>query len=106
MPAVVRTYAPVGRTPVLRERLTREHLSAMSAVTLEGKLLMIEQDRAFKGPDVVRFLEHALRQIHGKLLIIWDGSPIHRAKVVKEFLADGAAARVQLSSSCSVTLLS
>ncbi len=46
----------VGRTPVLRERLTREHLSAMSAVTLEGKLLMIEQDRAFKGPDVVRFL--------------------------------------------------
>jgi len=88
----------VGRTPVLRERLTRrEHLSAMSAVTLEGsKLLMIEQDRAFKGPDVVRFLEHALRQIPGKLLIIWDGSPIHRAKVVKEFLADGAAARVQL----------
>jgi len=70
--------------------------SAMSAVTLEGKLLMIEQDRAFKGPDVVRFLEHALRQIPGKLLIIWDGSPIHRAKVVKEFLADGAAARVQL----------
>ena len=88
----------VGRTPVLRERLTRrEHLSAKSAVTLEGsKLLMIEQDRAFKGPDVVRFLEHALRQIPGKLLIIWDGSPIHRAKVVKEFLADGAAARVQL----------
>lgn len=69
-------------------------------------MLMIEQDRAFKGPDVVRFLEHALRQIPGKLLIIWDGSPIHRAKVVKEFLADGAAARVQLSSSCPVTLLS
>lgn len=96
MPAVVRTYARVVRTPVLRERLTREHLSAMSAVTLEGKLLMIEQDRTFKGPDVVRTLEHALRQIPGKLLITWDGSPIHRAKVVKEFLADGAAARVQL----------
>jgi transposase len=45
----------------------------------------------------VRFLKHALRQIPGKLLIIiWDGSPIHRAKVVKGFLADGAAARVQL----------
>jgi transposase len=68
----------------------------MSGITLEGRLLMVEQERAFKGPDVVRFLKHALRQIPGKLLIIWDGSPIHRAKVVKGFLADGAAARVQL----------
>ena len=96
MPAVVRTYAPIGQTPVLRERLTRDHLSLMSAITPEGKLLMIEQDRAFKGPDVVRFLKHALRQIPGKLLVVWDGSPIHRAKAVKEFLASGAASRVQL----------
>jgi transposase len=68
----------------------------MSGITLEGKLLMIKQERAFRGKDVVRFLEHALRQIPGKLLIIWDGSPIHRAKVVKKFLTEGAAARVQL----------
>jgi hypothetical protein len=29
----------------------------MSAITLEGKLYMIEQERAFKGEDVVRFLQ-------------------------------------------------
>jgi len=58
---------------------------------LEGKLLMMEQERAFKGPDVVRFLKHALRQIAGKVLVIWDGSPIHRSKVVKEFLESGVA---------------
>lgn len=47
--AVVRTYAPVGKTPVLKENLTRDHLSAMSGITLgEGKLYMIEQERAFK----------------------------------------------------------
>ncbi len=96
LPTVVRTYAPVGQTPVLYERLSRDHLSAMSGITLEGKLLMIEQERAFKGPDVVRFLEHALRQIPGKLLVVWDGSPIHRSKVVKRFLAEGAAGRLQL----------
>lgn len=92
---MVRTYAPIGQTPVLYEQLSRNHLSAMSGITLEGRLLMMEQEKAFKGPDVVRFLKHALRQIPGKLLVIWDGSPIHRARVVKEFLADGAAARVQ-----------
>jgi hypothetical protein len=78
LPAVVRTYAPVGQTPVLKEHLSRDHLSAMSAITLEGKLYMTEQERSFKGEDVVRFLKHLMRQIPGKLLVIWDGSPIHR----------------------------
>ena len=70
---VVRTYAPVGKTPVLKENLTRDHLSVMSAITLEGKLYMIEQERAFKGEDAVRFLKHLMHQISGKLLVIWEG---------------------------------
>jgi hypothetical protein len=51
LPTVVRTYAPVGRTPILHERLTRDHLSAMSAITLEGKLYMMEQEKAFNGGE-------------------------------------------------------
>jgi DDE superfamily endonuclease len=93
---VVRTYAPVGKTPVLHELLSRGHLSAMSGITLEGRLYMLEQERAFKGEDVVRFLKHLMRQIGGKLLVIWDGSPIHRSGAVKDFLASGAASRVRL----------
>jgi transposase len=96
LPMAVRTYSPVGKTPVLHERLSRDHLSAMSAITLEGKLYMKEQEKAFKGEDVVRFLKHLMGQIPGKLLIIWDGSPIHRGGGVKEFLASGAASRLQL----------
>jgi transposase len=49
---------------------------------LEGKLLMIEQDRAFNGGAAVRFLKHCLRQIPGKLLIIWDGSPGRSADIM------------------------
>jgi transposase len=96
LPMLVRTYAPVGQTPVLDEHLTRDHLSAMSGITLEGKLYMIEQERAFKGEDVVRFLKHLMCQIGGKLLVIWDGAPIHHGRAVKDFLASGAARRVQL----------
>jgi transposase len=96
LPAVVRTYAPVGQTPILHEQLSRDHLSVISAISLEGKLYMMEQQRAFKGEDVVRFLRHLLRQVPGKLLVIWDGSPIHRGRAVKDFLGGGAASRVQL----------
>jgi hypothetical protein len=31
---------------------------------------------------VVRFLQVLLREISDKLLVIWDGAPIHRAKVL------------------------
>src|SRR5215211_1645783 len=96
LPTVVRTYAPMGETPILREHLSRDHLSAMSGITLEGKLYILEQDRSFKGEDVVRFLKHLMHQIPGKLLIVWDGSPIHRSRAVKEFLASGASLRVRV----------
>jgi transposase len=92
----VRTYAPVGQTPILHEQLTRDHLSVISGITLEGKLLMMEQERSFKSEDVVRFLKHLMRQIPGKLLVIWDGSPIHRGRAVKDFLAGGASRRLML----------
>jgi transposase len=96
LPATVRTYAPRGDTPVLRVPLTRDHLSAISAITPVGHILLQVKERALRGPDVVRFLQHLLRHIPGKLLVIWDGSPIHRAHVVKDFLAQGAAKRLHL----------
>ena len=94
LPAVVRTYAPKGETPVLREWLTRDHLSAISGMTPAGELYLLLQDHAFKGPEVVQFLQRLLEQVPGKLLIVWDGHPTHRSRVVKEFLATGAAQRL------------
>ena len=80
LPGVVRTYAPKGQTPILQVPLTRDHLSAISAITPQGKLFMMVQVTAFKGPAIVRFLRHLLRHIPGKLLIIWDGLPAHRGQ--------------------------
>src|SRR4051794_31336943 len=83
-------------TPVLCALLTRDHLSVISGITPAGRLLLQVRDRSLRGPDVVGFLQHLLRHIAGKLLVIWDGAPIHRAQVVKDFLAQGGAARIWL----------
>lgn len=96
LPMVVRTYAPVGQTPLLKVKLTRDHLSAMGGITTEGKIIMQCQDRASKGPDVVRFLQVLTREIAGKLLVIWDGAPLHRSQPVKNYLSNGGAKRVHL----------
>ena len=92
LPMSVRTYAPRGQTPILRVPLTWDHLSVISAITPDGRLLMMIQDTAFDGTAVVRFLRHLLRHIPGKLLIIWDGLPAHRGHAVKEFLRSGGRA--------------
>ena len=96
LPFVARTYAPCGQTPVLRAPLTHDHLSVISAITPAGRLFTHIQDEAVRGPAVVAFLRQLVRQVRGKLLVIWDGAPIHRAQPVKDCLAAGAAARLQL----------
>jgi transposase len=93
---LLRTYAPVGQTPILRVPLTRDHLSAIGGITPEGRIFMQMQEHAYRAQDVVGFLRLLLRKIPGKLLVIWDGASIHRAKVIKEFLAAGAAKRLHL----------
>jgi len=92
----VRTYAPVGQTPILRDWYTRDHLSAISALSPEGKLYFRSQDRAINSDDVVAFLEHLLREVPGRMIIIWDGAPIHRSHTIREFLTHGAAPRLHL----------
>ena len=96
LPFVARTYAPCGQTPVLRAPLSHDHLSVISALTSEGRLFTHIQEMAFRGPAIVAFLRQLLRQVRGKLLVIWDGAPIHRCQAVKDFLAVGAAQRLHL----------
>jgi transposase len=86
LPGCVRTYAPVGQTPVLRVKHTRDHLSVIGAVTETGRVFLNIQPEAFAGPTIVRFLKHLLHQLPGKLLVIWDGLPAHHGPAVREFL--------------------
>ncbi len=95
LPAVGRTYAPMGQTPILRETLTRDHRSLIGALTLTGRVFMQGQDRSLCSTDVVRFLKHLLRHSAGKVLIVWDGTSIHYG-AVKDFLRTAAAQRIVL----------
>jgi transposase len=86
----------MGQTPIVREWCTRDHLSAISAISPAGKLYFHSQDSALNSGDVIAFLKHLLREVPGRMVIIWDGSPIHRSQTVKAFLANGAAPRLHL----------
>jgi transposase len=97
LPGVVKTYAPEGLTPVLREKQTRDHLSVMGGMTPEGRVYSLVRPESFNGLHCLEFLLHLLRVAGDRLLVIWDGSPIHRRVEVKEFVA-GTRGRVWLES--------
>ena len=96
LPAVVRSYAPCGEPPVLCVFQTRDHLSVMSGITRRGGLFTLIRDYALTSTESALFLRHLLRHLQGKLLVIWDGSTIHRGDEVKAFLSNGGARRVHL----------
>jgi transposase len=96
LPSVVKTYAPRARTPVLRAKLTRDHLSVMAGMTPAGKVYTLARQEPLDGSHSVEFLVHLTRVAGGRLLVIWDGSPIHRRGLVREFVADtGGAVRLE-----------
>ena len=87
LPGVVKTYAPEGLTPVLREKQTRDHLSAIGGMTPEGRVYTLVRPESLNGLHCIEFLLHLLRVAGDRLLVIWDGSPIHRRAEVQEFVA-------------------
>lgn len=95
LPARVKTYAPKGETPVLDEWETRDHLSVMGSVTLGGQVHSLVRPTSLNGMHVIEFLFHLGRAIGDRLLVIWDGSPIHRHAEVQAVVA-GAGGKIRL----------
>jgi transposase len=87
LPGVVKTYAPEGLTPVLREKQTRDHLSVIGGMTPTGRVYTLIRQESLNGLHCIEFLLHLLRVAGERLLVIWDGSPIHRRVEVQEFVA-------------------
>ncbi len=75
---------------------TNDHLSVMSAISTRGQLYSLVRQAPLNSVDTVSFLKHLLHCLSNKMLVIWDGSPIHRGPAVREFLASGAAKRIHL----------
>lgn len=84
--AVMATWAPIGQTPVLTEWQTRDHLSVISGITRDGRSAFQTHDTAINGVFAARFLKHLQHTLDERLLVIWDGSPIHRSRAVKQVL--------------------
>ncbi len=87
-----RTWARRGQTPVIRtsiEHNQRLNLIGAWCLSPAGRKIKLHLQStwvAMAGPQVVRFLRHLLRGIRGPILMVWDKHPIHKRKLVTDFL--------------------
>jgi transposase len=98
MPGVVKTYGPKGKTPVIDKWLSRDHLSVMAGFTAAGKLYTLVRPEPLTSEQSVAFLEHLRRHAGRRLVIVWDGSPIHRWGAVREYLSSGGAKWIHMEA--------
>ena len=80
-----RTWAPRGQTPVLQYRFNWKTLSVAVRITWSTFYFKLFPG-SIKAPQVVEFLTHLMRHISGPLLVIWDGLPPHRSRLVRDFV--------------------
>ena len=59
--------------------------SVMGGMTPEGKLYTLVRQESLNGWHSIEFLVHLGRVAGKRLLVIWDGSPIHRRSEVTQF---------------------
>lgn len=81
------TWAPVGRTPIVKATGARHSLNMISAVTAQGLLRFSTYTGGFTAATFIDFLKKLIKDTGGPVYLVVDGHPVHRAKATTEFVA-------------------
>ena len=95
-PTVRRSFAPRGKTPILRSWDRHDRISAISRVTVRPKrrrlglnFQLMPDDHNVHAEDTVTFLKRLRRQIPGPMTLLWDRGNVHdRSRAVRAYLAE------------------
>jgi len=86
-PNLGRTYGLKGETPVVKTTGQRQKVSAISAVSAKGGFWSQVYTGTLNAARFVEFLKACRRGGRGKVYLVVDGHPSHRAKVVAAYVA-------------------
>lgn len=85
-PNLGRTYGLKGQTPVVKTSGQRQKVSAISAVSAKGGFWSQVYTGMLNAGRFVQFLKDFRRRGRGKVFLVVDGHPSHRAKAVAAYV--------------------
>jgi hypothetical protein len=77
------TWGPVGQTPVVVKTGERKSVSMVSAISPRGEMRFRVQEGTMNAGRFIDFLKALLSSVEGRIFLIVDGHPAHRAAKVK-----------------------
>jgi transposase len=89
------TWAPVGQTPVVTGSAVRHAVKMVSAIGQRGELSFQVCEGSMNAERFIEFLEALLHDFDTPIFLVVDGSSVHKAKIVKEYVA-GTGGRLEL----------
>jgi putative transposase len=94
-PLVRRTLAPRGCPPILKTKAShREKVSITAALTVSPErhrlgLYWQTYPRSFVNAQrAADFLRYLLQRLAGKMIVVWDGGPMHKGDPIRKVLHD------------------
>jgi transposase len=89
-PSVARTWAPRGRTPILRHSQRHDRISVISGLSVSPArrhvgLYYQWHHHNIRDLQAVEFLQHLLRHLRGPVVLVWDNLKVHKSALVQRF---------------------
>jgi transposase len=89
IPSVHKTWAPKGRTPIIRHHLVRKQVHMMAGVVCrpdgtDCDVIFYMQPESINSWSAMAFLDALHEEIEGPLVVLWDGLSVHHSKIVKD----------------------
>ena len=85
-PVLGRTYGRKGQTPVVPTSGQRQSLNVMSAVNARGEFWAVTYTCKLNAESFVAFLQDFMDRQPGRIFLVVDGHPAHKANLVKGYL--------------------
>ena len=85
-PNLGRTYGLKGQTPVVKTSGQRQKINSISAVSAKGGFWSQTYTGMFNASRFVGFLKDFRRGGRGRVYLVVDGHPSHRAKIVAQYV--------------------
>src|SRR3989442_13831661 len=85
-PPLGRTYGLKGQTPVVTTSGQRQSLNVISAVNARGEFWAASYTCKLNAEAFVAFLENLVKGRSGKIFLVVDGHPAHKANLVNNYV--------------------
>jgi transposase len=89
------TWAPIGKTPVVKFTAKRESIGMISAISMRGKMSWMIFEGSMNSARFIDFLKELILDVKGKIFLVVDNVSYHKSAEVKAW-ADRHQNRIEL----------